>query len=71
MVRAEALLVDGKRPRVWLPVCNSDVLTVIVMKLKQFQDLASQDYNRIPLTREILADLDTPLSTYIKLAGGR
>ena len=41
------------------------------MNLKQFQDLANQDYNRIPLTREILADLDTPLSTYIKLAGGR
>lgn len=26
--------------------------------------------NRIPLVRELLADLDTPLSTYLKLAGG-
>ena len=41
------------------------------MTPEKFNDLASQDYNRIPLTREILADLDTPLSTYLKLAGGR
>ena len=41
------------------------------MTPEQFRDLASQDFNRIPLTREILADLDTPLSTYIKLVGGR
>ena len=41
------------------------------MTPEKFNDLASQDYNRIPLTREILADLDTPLSTYIKLAGGQ
>ena len=41
------------------------------MTPEQFHDLAGQDYNRIPLTREILADLDTPLSTFIKLAGGQ
>ncbi len=29
-----------------------------------------QGYNRIPLLREVLADLDTPLSTYLKLAYG-
>ncbi|MBT8121961.1 MAG: anthranilate synthase component I [Gammaproteobacteria bacterium] len=40
------------------------------MTPEQFHDLASQDYNRIPLTREILADLDTPLSTFLKLGGG-
>lgn len=33
-----------------------------------FAQLAAQGYNRIPLTREILADLDTPLSAYMKLA---
>ena len=33
-----------------------------------FAELAAQDYNRIPVTREVLADLDTPLSTYKKLA---
>jgi anthranilate synthase component 1 len=40
------------------------------MKPEQFKALADQGYNRIPLTREVLADLDTPLSTYIKLAKG-
>ncbi|HCD04944.1 MAG TPA: anthranilate synthase component I, partial [Methylophaga sp.] len=30
--------------------------------------MASEGYNRIPLYREVLADLDTPLSTYLKLA---
>lgn len=33
----------------------------------EFYQLASQGYNRIPLMREVLADLDTPLSTYMKL----
>jgi anthranilate synthase component I len=33
----------------------------------EFNQLAKQGYNRIPLMREVLADLDTPLSTYIKL----
>lgn len=33
-----------------------------------FAELAAQNYNRIPVTREVLADLDTPLSTYKKLA---
>ena len=35
-----------------------------------FAELAQQGYNRIPLVREVLADLDTPLSTYLKLASG-
>lgn len=35
-----------------------------------FQALAAQGFNRIPLMREVLADLDTPLSTYLKLADG-
>lgn len=35
-----------------------------------FLELANQGYNHIPVTREVLADLDTPLSTYIKVAGG-
>lgn len=35
-----------------------------------FDDLASQGYNRIPIVRQVLADLDTPLSTYLKLANG-
>lgn len=38
------------------------------MKLSEFKQLAEQGYNRIPVVREVLADLDTPLSTYLKLA---
>lgn len=38
------------------------------MTPQRFAELASQGYNRIPVAREVLADLDTPLSTYLKLA---
>jgi anthranilate synthase component 1 len=34
----------------------------------EFQSLASEGYNRIPLIAEHFADLDTPLSLYLKLA---
>jgi anthranilate synthase component 1 len=34
-----------------------------------FEGLAAQGYNRIPLVRETLADLETALSIYLKLAG--
>ncbi len=40
------------------------------MNEAQFHALAAQGYNRIPFMREVLADLDTPLSTYLKLADG-
>jgi anthranilate synthase component 1 len=36
----------------------------------EFRALADQGYNRIPVMREVLADLDTPLSAYLKLAEG-
>ncbi|BBE51930.1 Anthranilate synthase component 1 [Ferriphaselus amnicola] len=35
---------------------------------QEFQSLAAQGYNRIPLVSETFADLDTPLSLYLKLA---
>lgn len=38
------------------------------MTPEQFAELTAENYNRIPVTREVLADLDTPLSTYKKLA---
>ncbi|BBB25256.1 anthranilate synthase component I [Amphritea japonica] len=38
------------------------------MSPEQFSELAAQNFNRIPVVREVLADLDTPLSTYMKLA---
>jgi anthranilate synthase component 1 len=40
------------------------------MNPEQFADFARQGYNCIPVTLEVLADLDTPLSVYLKLAGG-
>src|SRR5690606_29019983 len=40
------------------------------MTPEQFRELAEAGYNRIPVYREVLADLDTPLSTYLKLASG-
>jgi len=41
------------------------------MTPEQFAALAKQNYNRIPVTRELLADTETPLSAYLKLAGGK
>ncbi|AGA92306.1 anthranilate synthase component I [Thioflavicoccus mobilis 8321] len=38
------------------------------MTPEAYRALAEQGYNRIPLVREVLADLDTPLSVYLKLA---
>jgi anthranilate synthase component 1 len=40
------------------------------MTEQEFQALAGQGYTAIPILREVLADLDTPLSTYLKLANG-
>jgi anthranilate synthase component 1 len=37
----------------------------------EFRALAAQGYNRIPLVLESFADLDTPLSLYLKLANQR
>ncbi len=34
----------------------------------EFKSLASEGYNRIPLMAEAFADLETPLSLYLKLA---
>lgn len=40
------------------------------MTPERFSELAAQGYNRIPVIRTVLADLDTPLSSYVKLARG-
>ena len=40
------------------------------MNAEAFAAHAAQGYNRVPLHREVLADFDTPLSTYRKLAEG-
>ncbi len=44
---------------------GQDVITEL-----EFKSLAAQGYNRIPLLVEAFADLETPLSLYLKLAGG-
>ena len=38
--------------------------------LSQFLQQAAEGHTRIPLVREVLSDLDTPLSVYLKLADG-
>ncbi|HJL66171.1 MAG: anthranilate synthase component I [Arenicellales bacterium] len=42
----------------------------MAVQQSDLEELISQGYNRVPLMREVLADLDTPLSTYLKLADG-
>ena len=37
------------------------------MQREEFSALAKQGFNRIPLVKEVLADLETPLSLYVKL----
>ena len=40
------------------------------MTPEAFAALAAEGYNRIPVSMEVLADLETPVSTYRKLASG-
>lgn len=39
-----------------------------MLTIEQFKELAAQGYNHVPLSLETFADLDTPLSIYLKLA---
>jgi len=41
-----------------------------VTTAEDFRQLAAAGHNRIPVVREVLSDLDTPLSVYLKLADG-
>lgn len=43
-------------------------MTSLKVTLEKFNELKKQNYSHIPLVHEVLADLDTPLSTYLKLA---
>jgi len=49
-----------------VPVVNRKVRAVITEL--EFKSLTAQGYNRIPLMVEAFADLETPLSLYLKLA---
>ncbi|HEY1992367.1 MAG TPA: anthranilate synthase component I, partial [Gammaproteobacteria bacterium] len=40
------------------------------MDQQRYDAFQAAGYTRIPVVREVLADLDTPLSTYLKLADG-
>jgi anthranilate synthase component 1 len=44
------------------------IMTPLQLSQATFEQLKQQDYSHIPLVHEVLADLDTPLSTYLKLA---
>jgi anthranilate synthase component 1 len=46
------------------------VLPADALSADTFRQLAEAGYNRIPVAREVLSDLDTPLSVYLKLADG-
>ncbi len=41
-----------------------------MIDLDRFNQLVAAGHNRIPVVREVLSDLDTPLSVYLKLADG-
>ena len=42
----------------------------VCMITADFSQQAASGYDRVPLVRRVLADLDTPLSIYLKLARG-
>jgi anthranilate synthase component 1 len=60
-------------PPTWITLSTWLRYSWCIMSLSkiEFERYAAQGYNRIPLMRAVLADLDTPLSAYIKLAAGR
>jgi len=41
-----------------------------MISAEEFRRLAAEGHTRIPMVREVLSDLDTPLSVYLKLADG-
>lgn len=38
------------------------------MEIKEYKHWVAQAFNKIPIVRRVMADLETPLSTYLKLA---
>jgi anthranilate synthase component 1 len=43
---------------------------MLIPNEREFEDLAAQGYNLIPVWREIAADLETPVSAFLKIARG-
>lgn len=50
--------------------CRLDRASETSLDRQTFDQLRDQDYTRIPVWRSVAADLDTPLSVYLKLADG-
>ncbi len=49
---------------------DTAAITADQLTQAQLDALAAQGYNLVPIVEEFLADLDTPLSVYLKLASG-
>ena len=47
---------------------NHGGLSFVITEI-EFNKLAAEGYNRVPVIRKVPADLDTPLSVYLKLVG--
>jgi len=47
---------------------SAETFSIFKSSEVSLSDIEKQGFNRVPLVREVLADLDTPLSTYLKLA---
>jgi anthranilate synthase component 1 len=45
-------------------------MTMLTPSEGEFEDLAAQGFNLIPVAREIAADLETPVSAFLKIARG-
>ena len=43
---------------------------MVNMTQDQFIKLGQKGYNHVPVVRQLFADLDTPLSCYVKVARG-
>ena len=44
--------------------------SITTINSEKLQELARLGFNRVPVVREVLADVETPLSTYLKLGRG-
>ncbi len=66
----EAALWERPRPRFPYTPPSASRIPLPVISAEEFRQLAAAGHNRIPVVREVLSDLDTPLSVYLKLADG-
>ena len=60
---------NASTPQAPLRTAGSWRASTVITEL-EFKRLADEGHNRIPLLAEAFADLETPLSLYLKLASG-